>query len=395
MHVWLIIVVSFCVLYYILPQKYVGWLFFFTALALAVMAFNCVPKETDDLSRYFKEINKLRKGGWSDFREMLKSNHDNWGSLPVCGYYFYLISRLSSNGYLPGITIFLAYGSAFYVFYKASKRFEIGKGYLFLCCIFFLATYWFYDICSGVRNGLAFTLFVAFVYQDVVEKKYQPLCWFGYLLCVGLHSSTIVFAFIRLSLLVTKKHGGKLTSWIMIFAISVGCNFFLWLGEHTSISYFQLLSVKAEGNVGRMIGLGETTQVYVNVIVYLVTAIWSVYLAKYIKNFDKSDEFEGFFRFYTILMFFVAGCVTSGLLFVRMVRWVIPIVGPLVFMLGMKSFTDYQKGIMSVNKNSIIRTQNFVLADNMKIIYLLFVGFTAVHLWYACNGTSLLWLKFA
>lgn len=396
MHVWLIIVISFCALYCIVPQKYVGWLFFATTLALAVMAFYCVPKETDDLSRYFKEINALRKGGWNDFQDMLSENHDNWGSLPVCGYYFFLISRFDSNGYLPAITIFLAYGSAFYIFYKASVRFSIGKWYLFLCCFFFLSTYWFYDICSGVRNGLAFTLFSACIYQDVVEKKHRWLCYIGYFLCVGLHSSTIVFAFIRLSLWITKKYGSKLMSWFMVFAITIGCNFFIWLGEHTDISYFQLLSEKAEVNLGRYIGLGDITQTYVNLLVFIVVAVWSIYLSKYIKTSVKSDEFGSFFKFYTIMMFFVGGCVSSGLLFVRMVRWVIPIFGSLVFMIGMQYYSDdTERKIKLPEFKSIVRSSNYVATTNILIINLLFVSFTAVHLWYACNGTSLLWLKFS
>lgn len=393
--VFLTIFVAFCLLYFLIPQKYVGWLFFTTTLALAIMAFNCVPKETDDLSNYFWQLDTLRKGGWDTFQTMLKDDNNHWGALPVCGYYFYLVSLLGNNGFLPAITIFVAYGAMFYVFYKASVRFAINKWYLFLCCVFALVTYWFYDLCSGIRNGLAFTLFTACVYQDVVEKKYRYLCYIGYALCIGLHSSTIVFAVMRLALVITKKHGSKLISWLMVFSISIGGNILLWLGEHTDIAYLQLLSEKADKNVGRFIGTGETTQVYVNLIVFFVTAIWSIYLSKYIKDFNKGDEFKDFNKFYVILMFFVAGCVTSGLLFVRMVRWVIPAICSLFFMIGMQACHNKQKAILNVeNSTSVIRNQDSVLALNELIITVLFIAFTVVHLWYACNGTSLIWLHF-
>lgn len=395
MTVFLTIFVAFCLLYFLIPQKYVGWLFFATTLALAIMAFNCVPKETDDLSNYFWQLDTLRKGGWDTFQTMLKDDNNHWGALPVCGYYFYLVSLLGNNGFLPAITIFIAYGSMFYVFYKASVRFAINKWYLFLGCIFALATYWFYDICSGIRNGLAFTLFAACVYQDIVEKKHRLLCLAGYALCIGLHSSTIVFAVMRITLEVTKKYGSKLASWLMIFATSVGGNLLLWLGENTNIAYFELLSEKAERNVARSIGFGEITQIYVNIVVCVVVAVWSIYLFRYIKLSKKSDEFDVFGKFYTILMFFTLGCLNSGLLFLRLARWIIPIVGALVFMIGMQVCRENQNGFKNTaGLKSIIRNREDVLEANELIINLLFIAFTGVHLWYACNGTSLIWLHF-
>lgn len=395
MQVWLIIVVSFCILYYIIPQKHVGWLFLAVTLALSVMAFNCVPKVTDDLSNYYWQLSFLRNSDWHSFQQMLKNNEHNWGSLPVCGYYFYFISKLGNNGYLPAITIFIVYGSAFYVFYKASVRFKIGKLYLFLCCMFFLSTYWFYDVCSGIRNGLAFTLFIGCAYQELVEKKHRLLCVIGYLFCVGMHSATIVLAFIRCALLFTAKYGSRIFSLGMVLSIAAGGNFLIWVGEHSENSYFQLLSVKAEGNMGRLVGFGDTTQVYVNVIVFSVTVVWSLYFSKCIKEFDKCDEFNDFYKLYTVLMFFVGGCLTSGLLFVRMVRWVIPVIGPLVFMLGMQIMYDNNKQDAKCNVQTVIRTRSLTHITNTKIIYVLFIFFTAVHLWYACNGTSLIWLKFS
>ena len=395
MTVFLTIFVVFCLLYAITPQKYIKWLFLAATIALSVMAFHCVPKETDDLSRYYPQINILRNGGWNTFQTMLKDNDNNWGSLPVCGYYFYFISLLNSNGYLPGITIFLAYGAIFYVLYKASVRFKVNKWYLFLACAFFMTTYWFYDICSGIRNGLAFTLFAALVYQDVVEKKYRPLCYIGYALCIGLHSSTIVFAVIRIALEITKRHGSKLASWVMIFSASIGGNVLLWIGEHTDNTYLQLLSEKAEKNVDRSIGWDAPTNIIVNVVVSIVIAIFSVYLFRYIRASKMNAEFDVFGKFYTILMFFTFGCFDSGLIFIRMVRWILPFAGSTIFMLGMQACRDKQNQVRSTQSvNSVIKNRDGVLAANELIITLLFIAFTGVHLWYTCTGSSLIWLHF-
>lgn len=394
MRVWLIIFIVFCALYYIVPRRYVGWLFFATTAALAIMAFNCVPNETDDLSNYFWQLDTLRKGDWHTFQTMLKDNNNNWGSLPVCGYYFYFISMLGNNGFLPGVTIFVAYGSMFLVMYKASVRFNVSKWYLFLGCAFLIVTYWFYDICSGIRNGLAFTVFVACAYYDIVEKRHRVLCYIGYALCMGLHSSVIILIALRFVLAATKKYGSKLISWIMPLTITFGGNILQWLGTVSNNKYLSLLSEKADNNVGRAMDLGKT-YIWVNTAVLLVVILLSIYLFKYIKESEKYEEISDFGKFYTFLLFFTVGSFVSQLIYIRIIRWIIPIMGALFFMIGMQACSEAQDETRNIqNVKSVIRNQNGVLALNETIITVLFIGFTAVHLWYTCTGSSLIWLHF-
>ena len=246
MLVYLAIVAAFCVIYPFVPRKYIKWLFLALVLALSVMAFFVVPEETDDLSNYFSRVASLRKGGFSLLRRMIENGSEDWDSLPVCGLYFYLISRFPDNGMLPAVTIFLAYGSIFWVLWRAAKRYEVNKWYLFLASVFLLSTYWFYDICSGIRNGLTFTLFCFFAYVELVEKKWRPACWVGYVAMCLMHSSGILMMMVRLALLVSGRKGSKLTSVLIFFVMIVGGAIMPHLGEITGIEYFQLLSQKAE-----------------------------------------------------------------------------------------------------------------------------------------------------
>ena len=168
MIVYLAIVIIFCVIYPFIPRKHIKWLFLALVLALSVMAFYMKPNETDDIINYFNQVSMLRKGGFSTLRRCIQNGDNHWDSLPVCGFYFYLISLFPDNGMLPAVTIFLAYGSMFWVLWRASQRYEVNKWYLFVASFFILSTYWFYDICSGIRNGLTFTLFCLFAYVELV-----------------------------------------------------------------------------------------------------------------------------------------------------------------------------------------------------------------------------------
>lgn len=395
MLVYLAIVAAFCVIYPFVPRKYIKWLFLALVLALSVMAFFVVPEETDDLSNYFWRIANLRKGGFSLLRRMIEDGSEDWDSLPVCGLYFYLISRFPDNGMLPAVTIFLAYGSIFWVLWRTAKRYEVNKWYLFLASVFLLSTYWFYDICSGIRNGLTFTLFCFFAYVELVEKKWRPACWVGYVAMCLMHSSGILMMMVRLALLVSGRKGSKLTSVLIFFVMIVGGAIMPHLGEITGIEYFQLLSQKAERAVSTS-GFANGTQYLVNVSVFVV-AVCVFYYAVYVikKQTEKYESFSDYINFVQLIVFFMLGSITFILTFIRFARWVIPAVISVVFMVGMQANSNAKIEMLTGRKNKSVIKSGMTLSSNELVINFCMVAYTAVHMWYACNGTSLIWLKFS
>lgn len=395
MLVYLAIVAAFCVIYPFVPRKYIKWLFLALVLALSVMAFFVVPEETDDLSNYFSRIASLRKGGFSLLRQMIEDGSEDWDSLPVCGLYFYLISRFPDNGMLPAVTIFLAYGSIFWVLWRAAKRYEVNKWYLFLASVFLLSTYWFYDICSGIRNGLTFTLFCFFAYVELVEKKWRPACWVGYVAMCLMHSSGILMMMVRLALLVSGRKGSKLTSVLIFFVMIVGGAIMPHLGEITGIEYFQLISQKAE-RAASTSGFANGTQYLVNVSVFVV-AVCVFYYAVYVikKQTEKYESFSDYINFVQLIVFFMLGSITFILTFIRFARWVIPAVISVVFMVGMQANSNAKIEMLTGRKNKSVIKSGMTLSSNELVINFCMVAYTAVHMWYACNGTSLIWLKFS
>ena len=395
MLVYLAIVAAFCVIYPFVPRKYIKWLFLALVLALSVMAFFVVPEETDDLSNYFSLIASLRKGGFSLLRRMIEGGSEDWDSLPVCGLYFYLISRFPDNGMLPAVTIFLAYGSIFWVLWRAAKRYEVNKWYLFLASVFLLSTYWFYDICSGIRNGLTFTLFCFFAYVELVEKKWRPACWVGYVAMCLMHSSGILMMMVRLALLVSGRKGSKLTSVLISFVMIVGGAIMPHLGEITGIEYFQLISRKAE-RAASTSGFATGTQYLVNVSVFVV-AVCVFYYAVYVikKQTEKYESFSDYINFVQLIVFFMLGSITFTLTFFRFARWVIPAVISVVFMVGMQANSNAKIEMLTGRKNKSVIKSGMTLSSNELVINFCMVAYTAVHMRYACNGTSLIWLKFS
>ncbi len=394
MLIYLIIVLLFCAIYPLVPRKHIKWLFIALVLALSIMAFFAVPKDTDDLYNYFRTLAKLRRGGFKCLRRMIENGEEHWDSLPVCGFYFYLISLFPDNGMLPAVTIFLAYGSMFWVLWRASQRYEVNKWYLLVASFFILSTYWFYDICSGIRNGLTFTLFCFFAYVELVEKKWRPACWVGYVAMCLMHSSGILMMMIRIALLLSGKKNGKFMSVLVFFALILGGAVVPRLGEITNIEYLKLISEKAERATATS-GFVNGTQYLVNVSVFVAAVCVFCYAAYVIKKqTEKYESFSYYINFVQLIVFFMLGSITFTLTFIRFARWVIPAVISVVFMVGMQANSNAKIEMLTGRKKKSVIKSGMTLSSNELVINFCMVGYLLVHMWYACNGTSLIWLKF-
>lgn len=197
MWVYLAIVVAFCVVYPIIPRKYIKWLFLALVLALSIMAFYVKPLKTDDLIRYYNSLNLLREKSLAGYFDLQRDGYGNFDAVPVCGLYFFFVSKLGNNNFLPAITIFLTYGSMLFVIWRFANYYKISKLYIFIGTLFLLSTYWYYDTCSGIRNGLAFAVAMFCLYFDLVEKK--KAFWLGYFVAMGIHSAAVIFLGLRLA----------------------------------------------------------------------------------------------------------------------------------------------------------------------------------------------------
>lgn len=394
MIIYLAIVIAFCIIYPLVPRKHIKWLFLALVLALSVMAFYMKPYETDDVRNYFNQLETLRKGGFATLRRCIKNGNNNWDSLPMCGFYFYMISRFPDNGMLPAVTIFLAYGSMLLVLWRAAQRYEVNKWYLFLSAFSILSTYWFYDLCSGIRNGLTFTLFCFFIYVELVEKKWRPLCWLGYVALCLMHSSGILMMMIRIALLISGKRNNKLISVLIFFAMVAGGAVVPRLGDITNIEYLQLLSAKAERAVST-VGTYSSTQYAVNILVYVVGVLIFLFCSYVLKRSEKYESFSGYRNFVQLIVVFMLGSVTYGLTFIRFARWVIPAVISVIFMVGMQANAVAKEELLVDKKNKSIVKSGMRLSSNEIVVNFCMVGYVILHMWYACNGTSLIWLHFS
>lgn len=392
--VYFVIIAAFFILYFLIPRKQ-SWIpFALLVVALAVLAFYCEPNETDDLGRYFRIIDQMRDGGWNRFQRMLDNNEFDFGALPVAGYYFYFISLFPDNHFLPFFTILIAYGCLMNVIYKVAKRYNVNKFYLAIALFFFLSTFWFYDLYSGTRNGLTFSILVACIYYHFVEKKNILLCFAGYVLAIGLHSTGIVIIVLVAFAWLSYKTASKFVNVLMIFIIAAGSISITLLSNLTDNEFIQNLAGKTE-RVTETLTVSTQTNFLVNVATYVVSVLIFAYCYTYIKKYVENKGDLRFFRFAEILLFFMFGTVISNMLFHRVARWILPAVIACVYMVGMQLQKDrLDKGLINLSYDSDTPRAEKIRAMNKGVTSFFLFAYSAVHFWYDFAGSSLMWLHF-
>lgn len=381
MIVYFAIVIAFCVIYPFVPRKHIKWLFLALVLALSVMAFYVKPLETDDLLRYYNSLDLLRKKSLSGYFDLQRNGYGNFDAVPVCGLYFFFVSKLGNNNFLPAITIFLTYGSMLLVIWRFANYYKISKLYIFVGTFFLLSTYWYYDTCSGIRNGLAFAVAMFCLYFDLVEKK-KIFC-LGYFVAMGIHSAAVIFLGLRLLTEINMRLRLKILNAISLVGIFFGSYIIEFFGKIFNNSFFEVLLEKTAINKVRVISFTSGVTI-LSIALLLAVIIMCIYM-NYRINMDDVKNVESINYFFILLLFFSVGSLSSYLIFTRFMHWVIPMFGSLIIMLCLDLNRKKRQEIyFAPHGESTIKRDISVYRSNELILNLMIIALSLFNLYFLC-----------
>lgn len=391
---FIIIAIVFSLLFWFFSRK-LSWIpIALLVVSLSVLAYHIVPNETDDLARYFETLEYLKTGGREVLQHMKDMGWNGWDDFPVYAEYFYWISRLPSVHYLPAITIFIVYGLMYLIMYRAANKFKVCKVYLYLGSMFFLSTYWYYDTLSGVRNGLVFAVIMACLYTMLVEKRHYVFGIIGCILACFFHSAGVILVVIAACAVLTRHIGGKWVTPITLFGVSFGAFGLQLLSEFTDNGFIEVLAEKADRHSVGGSSIVMETYFLVNVVLLFVCVLLFIYFNWYFKVDRRGKDLDLLLQFSIITTFFMFGCVTNTLIFMRLARWVVPVVMSILFMAGMQIQRDMVVAQPGKNYEYEAIPAERWRYQNKNTILFLFCVFTAVHFYYLCAGSSLNWMHF-
>lgn len=346
-------------------KKNMMWFFFISALFLAILAFFYHPNQYADLYRHYIMLDEFKYGGW----EYVKNTH-YYDTQPLFAIYVFLISILPHQGYLPAITVFLAYILPFRVIYLYTQENKIGKIYIFLILLFILTAMSYLGVMGGIRNMLAFSIFSFFLYFDLIKNKRKIYCYIIYILLCLFHSSVIILVILRILLSLTKY----VPFYILAIFSFILPNINVYLMQITSflngISFFIFLEEQITSYSS-----GGTVYVYSTAIfrtLALIIIFAGVVLSIIQKDF--SSKYSKKYRDYVLLtIMFTLGSINQYDVYVRMVSFLI-FASPIVIL---TSLAVTSKGSLLKYGISEIRKKQF---DISKLKMILFLGIISVSL---------------
>ncbi len=191
-------------------KKHPKVFYFLATIILSSLAYFIVVPENSDLYRYINMMEYMRSMGpeWA---------LDNYGSTnPLSFIFLYCISLFNNDGLLPVIAIFITYSFSFAVLYKASKRFNASVTDVNIALIFFMLNMNYFYVVDVIRIYMAFAIMAYFLYVDIVEKKHRLLCFSAYVILCYFHYAMLVFLFLRLVLIFTRKFKGSMSAVVTV-----------------------------------------------------------------------------------------------------------------------------------------------------------------------------------
>ena len=138
-------------------------------IGLTTLAFFFQAKAGDDLNIAFTHLEGLKKNGW-EYYSQIASKTSYFNMLPTLKIYFYVISRLPSQHFLPAISIFLIYYCAFWIIIKITNKYKLNATMSVALIFILLITLDYYGLVSGIRNALAYAICAVFLYKDLIEN---------------------------------------------------------------------------------------------------------------------------------------------------------------------------------------------------------------------------------
>lgn len=335
-------------------KKKVKICFLISCFLLAFISYNIAVYPEMDLFRHYQKLELFRNIGW----DSIVSNylHTN----PVFNIYLYLIGVLNNNGWLPAITVFVAYFLIAIKILQYGKKINIANIIIIFCFLFTLFNFNYIWLVSGIRSYLAFAIFSYFIYNELVEGKYKKLCWFVYIGLCFFHYIMVLFLFIRILLFVNKKY-----TLFIIMSCLIGIMLLLPYINNifSSFTNIQLFSLIVEKNIGyQSYSTFGKWQFLFNVIKYL-TLISIYFYCRIYRNKYSTRQYD---QYVLMIIALLIGTISEYQMFLRTTDFLLLLSSPYIIRL-------FKKEPLNNSKSSSGPIKLIVTAEAILMLFFYFI----------------------
>lgn len=296
----------------------------FTVLLLSISSAFVVPTREMDLYRHYQTLDNFRFYGLEYFQMFRYTK-----SLPIYAGYFYLISLLGYNGFLPMISSAITYGCMLHILTLAKDDFGFSNKEMKFAYLLMIFLNSYIDMLC-IRNLMIFAIGALILYYDIVRKKSTLLCFLGYILITLIHYSGVFIILLRIIFWLFSK---RKIYWPIIFIMSVWTLFqsqiYSVLIRFDHITFIHLINSTFKLYLSEEDAIRNIYFSLIRIFLVLLSLIIGVRLNNKFKNELSSNERE-YIKFSNALCLFTLGTGTTDYLFLRLVMLVAIIACPVI-----------------------------------------------------------------
>ena len=293
-----------------------------------------------------------------------------WNETPGFAIYLWIISRFGVKELLPVISGMIIYYIPVYILNNEyQKGVYCRSAYNLSFAIVFLAMD-FIGV-SGIRNVLAFCVFILGFYFDVFKLHRKELCWIFYLVAASIHSAALILILLRLVLIFYSK-ATKIVMNIFVFIIIAIAPQFLSIA-YDRFSNVPIISSGLWITIKYLNGFIESTDLAGMRYSCLILYIGVFLIVVNVLVINKSITFRQCYNYIILCFFFTIGSFGQYDTFVRMRFLFAPFLAIL--------FLDYFHSITG-GKRLVIQGSNMGATLINMIIFLAFIASVIITIVY-------------
>ena len=275
------------------------------SMSMAFIAFSFEPSSSFDLYRLFEKASWLKDTSLANVLTIYSGNIEILFNLIL----YFLVINFNIH-FIPAFFTFIGYFLLVWMICDYCNK-KNAKSYVcFFSIVFFFLSFNHILLISGIRNFIAIIIFVFLLYLEKINNKESLVTHLLYIPLIFLHKSMILFAIIRLALLLNSKKNIKIAvifSVIICILPNVLLAIFSNLLPNSIFSSF-FLSLNSYINSTRM----TSTLIIISMILLYLLTIRMVYYN------IKHNQLNKFYEFIIIILILIAGVFRYYVLFDRL-----------------------------------------------------------------------------
>lgn len=281
-------------------------------ICIIYVSFYATPSRTDDLYRWYANVNWYRLGEPKEYNFSHKVMPVQTNAIFLFNWSMKLVSRMSSNGYLQVLWLTINYGALYYMVSDFCKSYCVKKNQMYCYILLYFGLMPYFFALTGVRSSVMSSLFALGAYLTLFKgKKYAV--YLITLLAMFVHQSAIMALMIWVVYRIgrRKKLYRLIVFWVLIVNIIIKTAMII------PLDIFQLIGTKTYYYFYEY-----TSSIDIRFVIVLCIAVILIYCGilvshKFILNMANNNNLYEYIIFFECVILFCIGSFPNQVIFNR------------------------------------------------------------------------------